>query len=348
MLKSKDRKDCLRGIRYSASLVISCGLLLALSPIALIGQNVRIIIENSSDLAQWETLHTETVSSDLEKNFYRAKIETILPTLSSTTLEVTQSWSQETDYARLAYVEVPTTDSDRYPVLILLHGFGGNPLAMMNHYAHYSNHIRIALAGYQFGDQRSWNIGYEPSKADDIAFLRAILGQLKNYSNVDSSNITLLGTSNGAALVNKAIVELPIDTFQKAVTIASGLIEDQYRDDQFWYDPNQLNNYNTTITPALGRKIINFHGTNDSVVPYEGGLALGRTFWSAQESTYIYARAMGYNGPQLSQGTAITGTSLLKYSYLDDSVIHYEAIGDNHSLSQSSQIMQTIIENFIN
>lgn len=345
MLEGKHGKWNARGSNSSASLINVLGILWLLNSSFLFGDSYRITIENSSDLTQWETLHTTTVSSDADKNFYRTQIE-IIPPLSTTTLEVTQSWSQETDYARLAYVEVPATVQDQHPVLILLHGRGGNPQNMLTNYAAYSNHIRVALEGYPNND-RTWNIGYEPSKADDIAFLSAILEQLKNYPNVDATNITLLGTSNGAGLVNKAIVELPIEAFQKAVTMATPLIEDQYRDGQFWYDPNQLSNYTTAITPAQGRKILNFHGTEDILIDYDGGYALNRTFWSAQESTYFFAQAMGYTGNQLTEGIPVAGTNFNKYAYLNDTVVHYEVIGGNHSLSQSHQSMRPIIESFI-
>jgi len=352
MLKREQEEHNTCGTSPSASLLSALSFLWLLSASLLVGKNYQITIENSSDLNQWETLFTTTVSSDTDKNFYRAQIQTIEPSLSTTTLEVTQSWSQETDYARLAYVEVPATTQNQYPVLVLLHGFGGSAQGMLKNYSVYSNHIRVALDGYATQNAngeyvRSWNIGYEPSKADDIAFLNAILEEIKRYSNVDTSNITLLGTSNGAALVNKAIIELPIDAFPKAITIATPLIEDQYRDGHFWYDPNQLSNYTTEITPAQVRKLLNFHGTADSVVPYIGGNALGRTFWSAQESSYIFAQAMGYTGNQLTGGIAIANTNLYKYSYLNDTVVHYEAVGDTHGLIQSSLAMQPIIENFI-
>ena len=107
--------------------------------------------------------------------------------LSDTTLTHTQSWSQETDYNRTAHVEIPESGEGHYPVIIFLHGGGGTGSGMLYQYRnHFNDYIKIGMDGYD----NKWNIKSESSKADDIDFLKSIIRQLSNYSNVDSENIS--------------------------------------------------------------------------------------------------------------------------------------------------------------
>merc|ERR1719341_2197241 len=77
------------------------------------------------------------------------------------TFEVTivQSWSQETDYARVTQVQVPpTTAGQKVPMVIDLHGNGdqGN-LRRLSYLA--DEAVIVAPSGYE----RSWNVNYERS-----------------------------------------------------------------------------------------------------------------------------------------------------------------------------------------
>ena len=54
------------------------------------------------------------------------------------------------------------------------------------------------------GYRESWNIVSERSKADDRGFIEAIVLKLATFKNVDSNDFTIMGVSNGAALVISA------------------------------------------------------------------------------------------------------------------------------------------------
>ena len=54
----------------------------------------------------------------------------------------------------------------------------------------------IAPQGYL----NTWNVGYQSSKANDIALLDSIIADLENYDNVDTREITIVGYGNGAQL----------------------------------------------------------------------------------------------------------------------------------------------------
>ena len=87
----------------------------------------------------------------------------------------------------------------------------------MSQYLNLDSYILVALQGYN----NRWNIQTESTKADDLDYIENIISQLKTYSDVDANNISLLGSSNGAAMVNRAMIELPAGTFKNAITLAS-------------------------------------------------------------------------------------------------------------------------------
>ena len=53
--------------------------------------------------------------------------------------------------------------------------------------------------GYEAG----WNIVSEHTQADDLGFIEAIVKKLSMYDNIQKDNFSVMGNSNGAALVNQ-------------------------------------------------------------------------------------------------------------------------------------------------
>lgn len=256
--------------------------------------------------------------------------------LTSGVFTITQSWSQETDYERQVHVYVPSGDQVR-PVVILLHGAGGNGQGHLRFQSFLTEQILVAPDGYL----NFWNCGAEMSKAPDIDLIRSIITHLKRHRNVDANNISVLGTSNGSALTNRLLIELEDDTFQRAVTIVSPMNNTQFHDGQFYADPENLNQ---AVSPVMGRRILNIGGTADPVIPYEGGVGVaGYQFLSGEYSTYLWARHMGYQGEQLTEGVpSETDPQLVAYSYLDGAVTHYKVIDGNHGLFRDSAVRSVV------
>lgn len=317
---------------------------------SLFGNDYRITIESSNDLDEWHTIHTSTVSSEAPNAFYRTVIEAInetAPTLESTTLTLTQTWSQETNFSRTAHVQVPVSSADKYQVIIFLHGAGGSGSNMLTQYSNnFEEYIKVGMDGYQ----NKWNIKNEPTKADDISFLDAIISQLKSYSNVDTQKITLFGVSNGAGLVLKAIIELPEDRFNHAIHLVTQLTTDQYRDGKFWHNEYPSDEYIIEKTLPNRAKIISFHGTNDTVIPYDGGTVtwLNRTFYDAHESIFYFARANGYEGAiQAGNGLSTINSNIKAYPYLDQGVVHYKILEGGHGLNEYKNDIVSIVKSHI-
>ena len=122
---------------------------------------------------------------------------------------IKQSWSQEKNYARPYWVNIPELDDgEALPVIIFLHGNGGNARGLqrmvLNRYPKVASQ---AITVFPEGYRESWNIVSERSKADDRAFVEAIIRELAERDDVKKNDFTIMGISNGAALVNQIAIE---------------------------------------------------------------------------------------------------------------------------------------------
>ena len=255
---------------------------------------------------------------------------------------VTQSWSQEKDFKRPYYVSVPPRDGQRkLPVFVFLHGNGGNAKGAMNgfrrgHPTLVARYILVFPDGYL----KSWNIVSERSKADDRGFIEAIVEKVATYDNVQKDNVTIMGSSNGAALVNQLAIECRLPNIRNYIAGVSPLNVFQH-DGKNFKAKGDNNNYGAVITPLPGKRLMNISGTDDRLVPYRGGLSRGIPakggklgFVDAEESIFLLAKAMGYKGEKLSRPSRVAG-KLEIFSYLGGDVVHYKVTGEGHGATRA-------------
>ena len=262
--------------------------------------------------------------------------------LKSGAYYITQSWSQEMAFKRPYYVSVPeSADPQKFPVFIFLHGNGGNAKAAMNgflrrHTTMASKYVMVFPDGYK----ASWNIVSERSEADDLGFIEAIVKKLSTYDNVQQDNFSVMGNSNGAALVNQLAIESKLPNLRNYVSAVSPLNAYQY-DGKNFKAKGADNNYQAIATPMTGKRLMNISGTTDDLVPYHGGPSkhipakdskLG--FVDAEESIFLWAKQMGYDGEKLSKPSRIDG-NLEIFSYLNGDVIHYKVVDEGHGASRA-------------
>ncbi len=257
--------------------------------------------------------------------------------LSSGEYFIRQSWSQEQDFPRTYHVNVPANpDSRKLPVLIFLHGNGGNAKAAMNGFLKQRPTIAARyVTVFPDGYRESWNISAERSKADDRKFIEAIVEKLAACDNVERDNFTIMGNSNGAALANQLAIESRLPNLRNYVTAVSPLNVLQH-DGRNFKAKGDDNGYEAVTTPRKGVRIMNVSGTEDHLIPYHGGPSpviparngkLG--FVAAEESIFLWAKAMGYQGEKLKKPSSTVG-KLEVFSYLDGAVIHYKVLGAGH------------------
>lgn len=269
--------------------------------------------------------------------------------LTSGPLVVRQTWSQELGgFDRTAEVLVPA-GAGPFPVVIMLHGSGGSSTYIGSMGNRLNGVIRVAPNGYL----NTWNVSGETSKAPDVDYMRELIAALKAYANVDAGDISLMGSSNGAGLVNRCLIELETGVFHKGVTLSTQMLTAMYNSGSFWYNASGSNAYDQMIVPATGRRICAISGEADPTIPYLGGSGVGTTFMPALDSIYRFAQAQGHAGAQLEYADGIPGDGLSRpadivmYPYLSGDVVHYRVIGGNHGLAPFANEAKDIAADFL-
>jgi len=167
-------------------------------------------------------------------------------------------------YARTSLLHVPAKyDPTRGAMLVLnFHGFSSNDveqeaLTGMNAVADQ----RGLLVAYPQGIGDGWNAGdccteTQPAGVDDVQFTRDLLALVESRYCIDPARIYATGFSNGGFLSHR--LACAMSTTFAAIAPVSGVLGIP-RDD---------------CNPARPVPVIEFHGTADPVVPYDGGPAL--------------------------------------------------------------------------
>jgi len=198
----------------------------------------------------------------------------------------------------LVHVPAGYAATKRYPVVVMLHGAGGDgPGAERetgwDRKADEEEFIAVfptALAGNPARtpsfllNPRYWDDGSGRGtrvrgNIDDIAFLGAVLDDVEKRYSVDTQRVYLTGFSSGASMTFHAAVAPTLCTRFAAAAPVSG---------QFW---------DTDAKPARALPTLLLFGTEDPLNPMEGGMT--RTPWGQSEkqpilqSVQAYAKVMG-------------------------------------------------------
>jgi len=210
------------------------------------------------------------------------------------------------------------------PVLVALHGNGGRPEGMLRDFRPLVDQGRF-VALIPEGIERSWNLGREASTADDVAFIELLLDQLDGArtdtgnpdsgSGLDLDRVYAFGYSNGAGLVNQLVAHT--DRFHAVAAAASGLTHDLL-----------------PTGPVAPVSFLSLHGTEDPVVPYDGGVGVaGHDFLPVEDSAALWADRFGC--PAEPDATRTAGGNIrLEWAPCDDGhrVVHYGFEGADHGL----------------
>ena len=156
-----------------------------------------------------------------------------------------------------------------YPIVFALHGKGGKNTSWVNQLKSFTDSGEF-VGIYPQGHLDSWNLGTEPSKADDVAFINLIIKELENYNNLDMNKIYAIGTSNGSGMVNK--LGIHTSHFKAIAPVVSQLMESMPIKDN---------------TKPLS--IFQINGAKDSTIPIDGGIAFGHNFLDALKSAELWA-----------------------------------------------------------
>ena len=160
----------------------------------------------------------------------------------------------------------PMDTSNQTPMIILMHGLGGNAFSMesLNDYFLDKSMVTLFPQAYYyenlpiFGSTTIWNAAGTSEFLSDVSFIEnAIDYMVANYSFIDSDRIYAAGMSNGGFMAYR----LACDSADKIAAFASVTGHMWLIDDE-----------SDCIDQTRKVPIMQIHGTLDEVVPYyEGG-----------------------------------------------------------------------------
>ena len=138
------------------------------------------------------------------------------------------------------------------------------------------------------GYLQHWNAGHCCGRAaddniDDVGFLDRVIAEVTERLNIDRQRIYLVGTSNGGMLAYRYAAERS-DTVAAIATVAASIGGRASAGDPVWAIPE----------PAQPVPLITFHGRDDQVVPFEGGISPRnkgeREYFSVEQSMSFWTR----------------------------------------------------------
>ena len=156
-----------------------------------------------------------------------------------------------------------------YPIVFALHGKGGKNTSWVNQLKSFTDSGEF-VGIYPQGHLDSWNLGTEPSKADDVAFINSIIKELENYNNLNMNKIYAIGTSNGSGMVNK--LGIHTSHFKAIAPVVSQLMESM-----------------PILDNTKPVSVFQINGAADTVIPIGGGPKLGHVFLDALKSAELWA-----------------------------------------------------------
>jgi polyhydroxybutyrate depolymerase len=220
---------------------------------------------------------------------------------------------------RLAQVQIPSnyTTTTRYPLLILLHGFGVNGAVQsiylgLDTRVDSQQYVLVTPDGTENASGlRFWNATPgccapedEAFQVDDVAYIRSLIEEAADTYSIDASRIGLIGHSNGGFMALRLACEAS-DLVTSVVSLAGSTFDND-----------------ASCTPTTYPvSVLTIHGDEDETIPYTGSRPGRPPFPSAEETTRRFAAHAGCNNtpvmaPNLDVLGAVEGveTTVLEYN----------------------------------
>jgi polyhydroxybutyrate depolymerase len=206
---------------------------------------------------------------------------------------------------RLVYIRTPQNlnSSLSYPIVFFFHGAGGSGQNFLQ-----NNNITELINSEEFigifpnGHSNNgsnggfWNLGSEPTTANDVEYVDLIIDQLATSTLIDTSKAYAVGFSNGSGMVN--LLGKSTSHFNAIAPLFSQQII-SLKD----------------LTPNKAMSVFQVNGEVDGVIPLNGGVSSVGTFMSAQNSALNWANHFNCNTTATQEDLNWENTVLSSFTY---------------------------------
>jgi polyhydroxybutyrate depolymerase len=218
------------------------------------------------------------------------------------------------DRAARVYLPRDFDESGSYPLVIVLHGSGTSGFIEATYFgipalAREGAFVALAAEGFTDSELRqNWNAtdaccDHDDSGIDDVAYLKGLIDEAIEELAVDPARVYLLGHSTGGFMAYR----MACDASEKITAIAA-------LNGATWNAPASCGD------PAEPTSVLQFHGTEDDAVLYEGGLIRGNPYPGARESVSRFAERAGCTGPEtidpFDLDASIDGTETVREEWI--------------------------------
>ncbi|ARV05573.1 hypothetical protein BTO04_02160 [Polaribacter sp. SA4-10] len=206
---------------------------------------------------------------------------------------------------RLVYIKTPQNlnSSLSYPIVFFFHGAEGsgqdflqnnNIIELINS----EEFIGVFPNGHSNNGSNGgfWNLGSEPTNADDVEFVDLIIDQLVTSPLIDTSKAYAIGFSNGSGMVN--LLGKSTSHFNAIAPLFSQQILST-----------------GDLTPTKAMSVFQVNGEVDGIIPLNGGVSSVGTFMSAQNSALNWANHFNCNSTAIQEDLNWGNTVLNSFTF---------------------------------
>ena len=243
---------------------------------------------------------------------------------------------------RLVYIKTPQNlnSSLSYPIVFFFHGAGGSGQIFLQ-----NNNITELINSEEFigifpnGHSNNgsnggfWNLGSEPTTANDVEYVDLIIDQLATSTLIDTSKAYAVGFSNGSGMVN--LLGKSTSHFNAIAPLFSQQII-SLKD----------------LTPNKAMSVFQVNGDVDGLIPLNGGVSSVGIFMSAQNSALNWANYFNCNTTATQEELNWENTVLSSFTYSNcdnsNEIKYLIALNTGHGFSdeQTERVAYTKIWEF--
>ena len=225
----------------------------------------------------------------------------------------------------ILHIPVNINHNEPIPLVLCFHGYTSSATAIMNYskfnqLADLENFIVVYPQGSIFEEETHWNVGGWTlgSPADDLGFINHLLDELSSIYHIDQQRIYSTGMSNGGYM--SFLLACQLSERIAAIASITGSMTPQ--------------TYNA-CQPQHPMPVLQIHGDEDTVVPYEGN----RSWTRSIDDVLGYWNRLNQNMDQpqvtmIEDTNFFDGSTVEHYIYSNEmqriNVEHYKVLGGEH------------------